>query len=79
MKVLQTNTIASVNLAEISVSQDELEVFETAIKFVLKKLSENEIEMMFGATKDELEGILEDLESAIAKNVRSELEPALTK
>ena len=76
MKVLQTQTIASVNLADISVSQDELEVFETAIKFTLKKLSDSEIEMMFGATKDELEGILEDLQLTI-RNSKSKLEPAM--
>ncbi len=77
MKILQTKTIASVNLVEISVSQDELEVFKTAIKFALKKLTEDEIEMMFGATKDEIEGILEDLEFALKRNNKSKLEPAL--
>lgn len=77
MKVTKTKSIASVSLAEISVSQDELEVFETAIKFALKKLSEAEVEMMFGATKDELQGVLEDLENAVKKSKESNLEPAL--
>lgn len=73
MKILQTKTIASVNLAEISVSQDELEIFETALKFALKKLTEDEIEMLFGATKEELEESLEDLQLISKKTNKHKL------
>lgn len=76
MEIINRKKIASVSLAEVSISQDELEVFETAIKFALKKLTEDEIEMLFGATKEELEGSLEDLQLISQKTDKHKLEPA---
>ena len=62
MKVLKTKSIASVELAEVEVSIDELQVFEAALNYATKTLTDTEIERIFGASKDELEGIIEDVE-----------------
>jgi hypothetical protein len=77
MKVLKTKSIASVELAEIEISLDELQVFEIALSYATKNLDENEIERLFGASKDELEGLGEDVENASAKCKEQNLESAL--
>ena len=66
MEVKNTNSIASIDFAEVKVSVDELEVFETALNFVLEKLSDKEIEKKFGATRNEIEGISEDIRKTLA-------------
>ena len=77
MKVLKTKSIASVELAEVELSLDELQVFEIALNYAIKNLDEKEIERIFGATKDELEGIIEDVESVVVKCKEQNLETAL--
>ena len=77
MKVLKTKSIASVELAEVELSLDELQVFEIALNYATNTLSEQEIERIFGATKDELEGISEDIEKASVKCKEQNLEIAL--
>jgi len=65
MEVKNTNSIASINFAEVKMSVDELEVF-AALSYALEKLSDKEIELKFGATKDEIEGICEDVRETIS-------------
>ncbi len=77
MKVLKTKAIASVELAEVEISLDELQVFEIALNYAIKNLDENEIERIFGATKDEMEGITKDVEKASVKCKEQNLETAL--
>ncbi len=77
MKVLKTKSIASVELAEVELSLDELQVFEIALNYATKNLDEKEIERIFGASKDELEGISEDVEKASVKCKEQNLETAL--
>ena len=64
MEVIQTKKIASVELAEVLVSADEIRVYQTALDLVLSQMSEQEIENKFGATRDEIKGLLEDLRQA---------------
>ena len=66
MEVKNTNSIASINFAEVKVSVDELEVFAAALSYALEKLSDKEIELKFGATKDEIKGICEDVRETIS-------------
>lgn len=75
MKILKTNSIASVELVETEISIDELEVFEIAVNTSLKNLNDAEIERLFGATCDELEGIAEDLQKTISACNEQKLEP----
>ena len=77
MKVLKTKSVASVELAEVELSLDELQVFEIALNYATKTLNEKEIERIFGASKDELEGISEDVERASVKCKEQNLETAL--
>ena len=77
MKVLKTKSVASVELAEVELSLDELQVFEIALNYATKTLDEKEIERIFGASKDELEGISEDVERASVKCKEQNLETAL--
>lgn len=64
MEVIQTKKIVSAHLAEVLVSAEEIEVYLTAVDLALTKLSDEEIENHFNATRNELEGILEDLKLA---------------
>jgi len=64
MEVIQTKKIVSANLAEVLVSADEIGVYLSALDLALTRLSDEEIENYFGATRNELEGILEDLKQA---------------
>jgi hypothetical protein len=68
MEVKNTNSIASIDFAEVKISVDELEVFETALNFALEKLSDKEVELKFDATRDEVEGICEDVRQTISSS-----------
>ena len=77
MKILKTKSIASVELAEVEISIDELQIFEIALDYATKTLNEKEIERIFGASKDELEGIIEDVEKTSMTCKERNLEIAL--
>jgi len=77
MEIIQTKKIASVELAEVLVSADEIGVYQTALDLALSQMSEQEIENKFGATRDEVEGILEDLRQASKTCAENQLEAAL--
>ena len=77
MKILKTKSIASVELAEVEISIDELQVFEAALNYATKTLTDTEIERIFGASKDELEGIIEDVENISITCKEQNLEHAL--
>ncbi len=66
MEVKNTNSIASIDFAEVKVSADELAVFETALSYALESLSDKELDSKFGATRDEIEGINEDVNEALS-------------
>ena len=44
MEIINTKNIASVELAEVLVSADEIGVYQTALDLVLSQMSESEIE-----------------------------------
>ena len=77
MKILKTRLIASVEIAEIEISIDELQFFEAALNYATKTLNDAEIERIFGASKDELEGIIEDVEKTSTICKKRNLEHAL--
>ena len=53
------------DFAEVRISVDELEVYATALSYALEKLSDKVIELKFGASRDEIEGIVEDLQETL--------------
>ncbi|HEX6182891.1 MAG TPA: hypothetical protein VFZ44_03195 [Pyrinomonadaceae bacterium] len=61
MKVLSKDVVASVGLVEAKISEDELGVWESALSYILDTLGDAEIEQIFGATRDELDGMRDDL------------------
>jgi hypothetical protein len=77
MEIIKTTSIASVEIAEVKVSIDELAVYETAFTKILESMNESEILSGFGATIDELEGIRDDVSDALAICHKSEKNLAL--
>lgn len=77
MEVIQTKKIASVELAEVLVSADEIEIYQTALEFALSEMSEDEVEDKFGATRDEIKGVLEDLRQAAKACMENQSESVL--
>lgn len=77
MEVINTKKIISVELAEVLVSSDEIKVYQTALELALAKMTEQEIENKFGATRDEIEGILEDLRQAAKTCSENQMESVL--
>lgn len=76
MEKIKVDSLASINFAEVRISADELAVYETALRFALEKLSDTEIECRFGANRDEIEGICEDLSQTLSACKEAELIPA---
>ncbi len=57
--------MASVGLLEVRVSEDEPGVFESALSYALDSLEDAGVERRLGATRDEAEGILDDLRETL--------------
>ena len=75
MKTLLKSDAASVGLVDVRISEDELVVCESALAYTLDSLEDAEIERRLGATRDEVEGILDDLREAL--RARDEQEPVV--
>ncbi len=73
MRDLWKETVASVELVEAKISEDELAVCESALNYVLDRLEDAEIERLLGATRDEVEGIRDDLHEALHVHDKTEL------
>ena len=66
MKTLRKEVVASVGLVEVMISEDELAVCESALNYALDNLTDAEVERRLGATRDEVEGILDDLRETLS-------------
>lgn len=77
MEIVKTENTASVLLADLRVSIDELEIYEAALSHILKTLSPEEIENNFGATEDEIEGMRDDLRQILIDYSESKQEEIL--
>ena len=75
MEIISKKAVASVELAEVRVSIDEIATCESALSYLLETLPANEIEKRLGATRDELEGICDDLRQVISVLQTSTPEP----
>jgi len=72
MKMLRKEIAASMNLVEAEISEDELAVLESALNYLLGTSGDAEIERRFGATRDEVEGIRDDLREALRSHDEAE-------
>lgn len=66
METITKEVVASVGLVTSKLSEDEIPVYETAINYALESLDDAAIEKRFGASRDELEGVRDDLRQALA-------------
>lgn len=73
METLRKEVVASVELVEARITEDELAVCESALSYALDSLGDAEIERRLGATRDEVEGVRDDLREAL--RAQSEGEP----
>lgn len=66
MEILNIGSVASIDFSDVRMSIDELQVFEAVLSHALETFSDEEIETKLGATRDEVEGIGEDVGNAIS-------------
>ena len=60
-KRISEKKVASVRLLALELSEDEITVLTSALTSLLQECDDNEIEAKSGASRDEVEAILQDL------------------
>ena len=76
MDYINHKEVSSINLFELRLSEGELMVYESCIKFVLNNCKEEEIYELIGCeSKEELRSFQKDLELLIKKYVQEEYLP----
>jgi hypothetical protein len=66
MELAKKEKVASVVLLGVKVSEDELMVYQAALSHLLDAYDEAGLEQLLGATKDEIEGMNDDLGEILA-------------
>ena len=81
MKYLNQKEIASVQLINIEASEDELDVYQRCLSYILEHVDPKQMEEEFGATADEILGMVESMEDVMDRAVilfdEEELQPEL--
>jgi hypothetical protein len=72
-KKLSEREVASVRLLVLELSEDELTVLAAALTTLLKQRDDRAIEAQSGASRDEVEGILQDLDTFLKQPTRQSL------
>jgi hypothetical protein len=72
-KKLSEREVASVRLLVLELSEDELTVLAAALTTLLKQRDDRAIEAQSGASRDEVEGILQDLDTVLKQPTRQSL------
>jgi len=65
MNYLTEKEIANVKLIDIEVSEDELDVYQRCLSYIFKHVDPKQMEAEFGATKEEIWGMLESMEDVM--------------
>jgi hypothetical protein len=65
MKYLNQKEIASVQLIDVEVSEDELDVYQRCLSYILEHVDPNQVKEEFGATSDEILGMVESMEDVM--------------
>jgi hypothetical protein len=71
MELVKKEKIASVVLLEVKVSEDELMVYKAALSHILSTFDAAELENLVGATREEIEGVHDDIEEILARHSRA--------
>jgi hypothetical protein len=72
-KKLSEREVASVRLLVLELSEDEITVLAAALTTLLKQRDDRAIEAQSGASRDEVEGILQDLDTVLKQPTRQSL------
>jgi hypothetical protein len=72
-KKLSEREVASVRLLVLELSEDEITVLAAALTTLLKQRDDRAIEAQSGASRDEVEGILQDLDTFLKQPTRQSL------
>jgi hypothetical protein len=72
-KKLSEREVASVRLLVLELSEDELTVLAAALTTLLEQRDDRAIEAQSGASRDEVEGILQDLDTFLKQPTRQSL------
>jgi hypothetical protein len=72
-KKLSEREVASVRLLVLELSEDELTVLAAALTTLLEQRDDRAIEAQSGASRDEVEGILQDLDTFLKQATRQSL------
>jgi hypothetical protein len=70
---LSEKEVASVRLLVLELSEDELTVLAAALTTLLKERDDRAIEVQSGASRDEVEGILQDLDTFLKQPIQQPL------
>jgi hypothetical protein len=65
MKYLTQKEIASAQLIDVEVSEDELDVYQRCLSYILERVDPKQMEEEFGATSDEILGMVESMEDVM--------------
>lgn len=77
MEIINSKTIASVEVATIKATVDELAVLEAILSHALQTLNTDELEQRFGATQDEIEAMRDDLRAYLTVAPKETRKPVL--
>jgi hypothetical protein len=72
-KKLSEREVVSVRLLVLELSEDELTVLAAALTTLLKQRDDRAIEAQSGASRDEVEAILQDLDTFLKQPTRQSL------
>jgi hypothetical protein len=72
-KKLSEREVARVRLLVLELSEDELTVLAAALTTLLEQRDDRAIEAQSGASRDEVEGILQDLDTFLKQATRQSL------
>ena len=64
--------VASVRLLTLEISEDELGVYKACLDYILSHYDNEVIENIFGALREEIEGMLDDL-TEVTENAKTEV------
>ena len=83
MKYLNQKEIASVQLIDVEVSEDELDIYQRCLSYILRHVDPARTEKEFDATSEEILGMVESMEDVMDRagvlfdedEIQVELEP----
>lgn len=76
MEYIKHDEISYCTVLDLILTQDELEVYESSMRFILENFNEQKIYEITGCTIEELSSFIEDIREIFKKYVRDEVLPS---